>query len=362
MARRSTFIAGALVVVAAGGAAAWRLRQPRDAEGPPTVAVARGSLVDKALAVGTIEPRTEVGVKSVLAGVVRRQFAQVGDFVQAGQPLLEITPSSTPVELLELRRAIDLRRLERDNAAQEHARQQALRARELNTPADFEAVTRRLAEAEAQLRLAQDRLALQETGRIAGTDQRPETVVRAPISGYVLEKSVEIGDPVVPLTSFQEGTVLLRMAAMKDLVFRGTVDEIDVGRLREGMPVDLRIGALPEATVRGRLDRIWLKGRKQDQATVFPVEVTLTEVRGAALRAGYSANAEVVVARRDDVLVIPERMLTHRNDSAFVTVRTGPGRDVERHVRTGLSDAITIEVLSGLRLGEQLVEPPAREI
>ncbi len=154
----------------------------------------------------------------------------------------------------------------------------------------------------------------------------------------------------------------MRMAAMRDLIFRGTVDEIDVGRLKEGMPVTIKIGALPTASVQGRLEKIWLKAHKQEQATVFPIEIVLTEVAGATLRAGYSANAEVIISRRDSVLYIPERLITHRHDSSFVTVRTGPGKTEERFIKTGLSDAINIEVLEGLQVTDSIVEPPPREI
>jgi HlyD family secretion protein len=189
-----------------------------------------------------------------------------------------------------------------------------------------------------------------------------EAVVRSPIDGYILDDSVEIGDPVVPLTPYQGGTVLMRMAAMRDLIFRGTVDEIDVGKLQEGMPVTIKIGALPAAIVKGRLDKIWLKAHKQEQATVFPIEIVLTEVGGATLRAGYSANAEVIIARRDSVLYIPERLITHRNDSSFVTLRMADGTARERGIKTGLSDAINIEVLEGLQAGDSIVESPPREI
>jgi len=156
--------------------------------------------------------------------------------------------------------------------------------------------------------------------------------------------------------------VLMRMAAMRDLIFRGTVDEIDVGRLKEGMPATIKIGALPSASVRGRLEKIWLKAHKQEQATVFPIEIVLTDVQGATLRAGYSANAEVIISRRDSVLYIPERLITHRNDSSFVTVRAPTGKTEERRIRTGLSDAINIEVLEGLQPTDSIVEPPPREI
>jgi HlyD family secretion protein len=154
----------------------------------------------------------------------------------------------------------------------------------------------------------------------------------------------------------------MRMAAMRDLIFRGTVDEIDVGRLKEGMPATIKIGALPTASVKGRLEKIWLKAHKQEQATVFPIEIVLTEVEGATLRAGYSANAEVIISRRDSVLYIPERLITHRHDSSFVTLRTGPGKTGERHIKTGLSDAINIEILEGLQATDSLVEPAPREI
>src|SRR5207302_1743302 len=119
---------------------------------------------------------------------------------------------------------------------------------------------------------------------------------------------------------------------------------------------------LPNASVQGRLEKIWLKAHKQEQATVFPIEIVLTEVAGATLRAGYSANAEVAISRRDSVLYIPERLITHRHDSSFVTVRTGPGKTVERFIKTGLSDAINIEVLEGLQVTDSLVEAAPREI
>jgi HlyD family secretion protein len=355
-------LTGTIVILVVGGLAAKRALGSHRDEGPKAVAVTRGVLVDKALAVGTIEPRVEVGVKSTLAGVVRRQFADVGDYVRRGSPLLEISPNPTPLELVELRRTIDLRQIALTNLERELERQRELYQQDLISQAEFESAGRQVAEARTELELAKDRLALQEAGKLDSVGSRVESVVRAPIDGYVLDKSVEIGDPVTPLTPYQEGTVLMRMAAMRDLIFRGTVDEIDVGRLKEGMPVNIRIGALPSAAVKGRLDKIWLKAKKQEQATVFPIEISLTEVNGATLRAGYSANAEVVIARRDSVLMVPERVLTHRGDTTFVTLRGTGDKPEERRITTGLSDAINIEVLEGLTQQDSVLEPPSREI
>ena len=187
-------------------------------------------------------------------------------------------------------------------------------------------------------------------------------MVKSPITGFILEKMVDIGDPVVPLTSFQEGTVLMTMAEMDELIFRGSVDEIDVGRLEEGMPATIKIGALPDAQVQGVMEKISLKGQEQDNATTFPVEIAVQPAEGTVLRAGYSANADVIIEKREDVLVIPERLITYAADTARVTVGVTGEATEERIIETGLSDGIQIEVLSGLDSGEVIHEKPPREI
>jgi HlyD family secretion protein len=215
-----------------------------------------------------------------------------------------------------------------------------------------------------QLQMAKERLELMEKGSIAASavSGRLESIIRSPIDGYILEKQVEVGDPVVPLSSYQEGTVLLTMADMGHLLFRGDVDEIDVGRLREGMPAEIKIGALPQAALTGVVSKISLKAKKQDNQTTFPVELRLTGTNGAKLRAGYSANAEITVEKRDSVLLIPERTVTFDGDSAWVNVPGPENKPQKRWIRTGLSDAINVQVSSGLREGERVLEKPAQEV
>ena len=218
-----------------------------------TVAVERGEIVDRALAVGRIEPLVEVSVKSQLAGVVRRMFKEPGQYVHRGEPLLEVQPNPTPIELVEARRAIELREIELQQLDRRRDRLAALRDQELASEEEFEDADYSFSEVSLQLQIARERLALLSEGRVTIGDEAVEAVIQSPIQGFILEKMVEIGDPVVPLTTFQEGTVLMTMAEMDELLFRGTVDEIDVGRLTEGMPVEVTIGALPDARVEGRL-------------------------------------------------------------------------------------------------------------
>ncbi len=363
MKRRSKIIlgtTGALVVL--GGATVVARGESGDEDGPRSVVVERGTIEAKALAVGTIEPETEITVKSKVSGVVQRAFAGEGDYVEEGAPLLEIRPDPTPLELVEARRALELRGIEMENLRKERDRVRQLKDRDLTSQQELDTAERAYREAQLQLTTARERLQLLETGRVKSESGTVESVVRSPITGYVLERMVEVGDPVVPLSTYQEGTVLMTMADMGRLVFRGTVDEIDVGRLREGMPVTISVGALPGHTVQGVLSRISLKARTEESATVFPVEIAIEAPEEIRLRAGFSANADILMEERRDVLVIPERVVTFEGDSAWVEV---PGRGDAREkrvIRTGLSDAIQVEVVDGLEEGDTVLEKPLRTV
>ncbi len=329
----------------------------------PSVEVVRDDLVDRAVAIGTIQPETEISVKSKVSGVVRRAYVEPGVYVHAGDPLLEIRPDPTPVELVEARRQLELRQNDMDAVERERDRQHALFDRKLLSQKELDDIERRFVEAQLQLKMAREKLSLLETGKLSAGGSQVETLVRSPVTGYVLERMVEVGDPIVPLSTYQEGTVLFTMADMSRLVFKGTVDEIDVGRLKEGMPADIKIGALPQAHVTGSVSRISLKAQKDETATVFPIEITVKDMGGARLRAGFSANAEVIIDQRKGVLVIPERVVNFDGDSAWVEVPgTAEGERVRRTIKTGLSDAISVEVLDGLKEGEKVLEKPVKTV
>ncbi len=363
MKRRGKIIMGTtLGLVVLGGATVVARGDSGSESMARSVVVERGTVVAKALAVGTVEPEIEITVKSKVSGVVARAFAEEGDFVSAGDPLLEIRPDPTPLELVEARRALELRGIAVDNLRKERDRMRTLVARDLVSRQDLDTAERAFREADLQLTTARDRLQLLETGKVTSSDGAVQSVVRSPITGYILQKMVEVGDPVTPLSTYQEGTVLMTMADMNRLVFRGTVDEIDVGRLREGMPVSISVGALPGHTVDGFLARISLKARTEESATVFPVEIGIQVPEEIQLRAGFSANADILMEERLDVLVVPERVVTFEGDSAWVEVPGSGESRVRRAIRTGLSDAITVEVLDGLEEGEVVLEKPLKTV
>lgn len=330
--------------------------------GAAHIKVTRGTIVDKALAVGTIEPENEISVKSKVAGVVKKIFADVGTFIRAGEPLLEVRPDPTPLELADAKRQLELKQVDIVNMDKEKVRQESLFKSHLISNKEYEDFQKRYDESVLQHKIAKEKLALLESGHVTIGDTEIESIIKAPIDGFVLSRTVEVGDPVTPLSSFQEGTVLMKMANMERMLFKGTVDEIDVGKLREGMETELKVGALPNDTVKGTLRKIWLKAEKRENATVFPIEILIPVTRNSVLRAGYSANASIIITKKSDILMIPERVVTFRNDSAFVKVSLGPASSEDRLIKTGLSDAINIEVLAGLTENDEVLEKPVKKI
>lgn len=326
------------------------------------IKVIRGTVVDKALAVGTIEPENEISIKSKVSGVVNHIFADVGTYVKEGQPILEVRPDPSPLELADAKRQVQLSQVDLDNLKKEQVRIKSLHASKLISDKEYEDFQMQFEQSELRLKISSEKLALMESGKVKIGETEIESIVKAPISGSILNRSVEVGDPVTPLTSYQEGTVLMKMANMERLIFKGTVDEIDVGKMKEGMDVEIKVGALPSDTVRGVLRKIWLKADKKDNATVFPIEILIPAANNSVLRAGYSANANIIIQRKDHVLTIPERVVSFSNDSAFVQVFTGPQKSEKRYIKTGLSDAINIEVVFGLSDSDEVFEKPVKKI
>lgn len=327
-----------------------------------TIECTKGNIIDKALAVGTIVPREEIAVKSNISGIVKRLYVDIGDVVNIGDPLLDIAPDPTPLEYAETKRQVEISEVAYENAKRELDRSKALTDKNLIAKQDYEAALSKCDEMELRLNLAKEKLALIESGQTNIAGRVVENVIKSSINGTVLTRNVNVGDPVVPLTSFQAGTELMLMADMTDLMFRGRVDEIDVGKLYEGMLVEIKIGALPEAKVSGKLTKVSPKAHQDQGSTVFAIEIVLTEVENTELRAGYSANADIIITKKEDILLIPERLIDFVNDTAYVEIQDSLGMPLKTILDVGLSDGINIEVVDGLSEGQLVVERPPKEI
>lgn len=349
-------IVGAVLFFAIDGSA-------KKEEAYKTVEVTKGSIIDKALAVGKIEPKLEVSVKSKIPGIVRKIYVEVGDRVKVGDPLFDIGPDPTPIELTEAQRDVEIRKVTYDNEKRELDRLETLLDKNFISPQDYDSQKARCEEARLRLQLATERLSLIESGKSNSSGGSIDNIIKSPITGTVLSRLVEEGDPVVPLTTFQAGTELMSLAQMDDLIFKGNVDEIDVGKLKEGMLAEIEIGALSsQEKVTGVVRKISPKAHKEEGSTLFEVEIRIDELGATFLRAGYSANADVIITRKEDIILIPERLIRTKDSAQFVEVQDSALVISERPVKTGLSDGINIEVTSGLEEGEVLVERPPKDI
>lgn len=367
MARILKILVLALIV---GGAAlggySWLSGRDRGKPGFETFQVSRGSITEKAVAIGQIEPRVKFHVKSKISGIVGRSWVEVGDRVAAGDPLFEIAPDPTPTELVAAEGRLDSAGSTFKRAEANWERSSALDRQGIISKDELDRNREAYEMARIEFASARDSLELIRSGRIAGRGKSMESIIRAPAAGIVLARAVDPGDPVVPLTSFQEGTELATLADMSDLIFKGTVDEIDVGKLQTGVEARLNVGALPGARVTGRLSRIAPQAREADGARLFEVEIELERVENVVLRAGYSANADLVIRERRDVLLVPER-LVHFDDGGLQAFVEIPGVTPEAEprrvdVRTGLSDGLSIEVVEGLDEGDAVVQRPPRDV
>jgi len=356
-----------ILVILAGTAAgvyAWTRNGKKNDGGLKEVEVTNGTIVEKAVAVGQIQPRQKFQVKSKISGIVRHALVQVGDTVKAGDPLFEIGPDPTPLEVTEVDRQVESAEASFRRAEGDYQRAMELTRSGVLPKSEAEAKKEAYELTKVALNKARQGRDLTRNGRL--TLSGTESIIRAPAAGTILTRAVNPGDPIVPLTSYQPGTEMATVADMRDLIFKGTVDEIDVGKLSVGMPARIKVGALPTDIVTGKVARIAPQAQQKEGATLFDVEIELDPSNKIVLRAGYSANADVIIREKKDVLSIPERLVTFEDGGKKATVElaaVAPKAQPKKvEIKTGVSDGLNVEVISGLKKGEKIVERPPKEI
>ncbi|HEX8617785.1 MAG TPA: efflux RND transporter periplasmic adaptor subunit [Thermoanaerobaculia bacterium] len=359
-------ILAVLIVLALGSVGVYAVARngKKNDGGLKQIEVTNGTIVEKAVAVGQIQPRQKFQVKSKISGIVRRALVQVGDTVKAGDPLFEIAPDPTPLEVTEVDRRVESATASFRRAEGDFQRANDLAASGVLPKSEVEQKKEAFELARVALMKAQQDRELTRRGRLTAGGQ--ESIIRAPAAGTVLTRAVNEGDPIVPLTSYQPGTEMATIANMSDLIFKGTVDEIDVGKLGAGMQARIKVGALPTDVVTGRVQRIAPQAQQKEGATLFDVEIELEPNSKVTLRAGYSANADVIIREKKDVLVLPERLVAFEDGGkkTFVELpQADPKAEPKKlEIKTGVSDGLNIEIVSGLSKGQKVVERPPKEI
>ena len=337
----------------------WQKSQPKEIvynEFTPTL----DSLQKTTIITGKIEPRNEVNVKPQISGIISELYKEAGDYVNAGDVIakVKVIPDMGSLSSAEMR--VRLADINLKQAQTDFQREENLYEQKLISADEFDKSRLALNQAKQERLAAQDALEVVRDGVSKSNAKASSTLIRSTISGVILDIPVKVGNSVILSNTFNDGTTIATVANMNDLIFRGNIDETEVGQLVASMPMKITIGALQDLKFDANLEYISPKAVESNGANQFEIKAAVRLSEGGKIRSGYSANAEIVLSKADNVLTIPESAIEFSGDSTFVYLVKGEGKDksYERtHVETGLSDGVNIEIKKGLSTKDKVRGP-----
>lgn len=312
------------------------------------------TVVKKTVATGSIVPRKEVEIKPKVSGIIDKLYVEEGDAVKAGDIIAKVKVIPDMLSLNNAETRLTNAKINLDQQKQEYDRQQSLYDKKVIPQSEFLQAKSAFNRAKAEIEAAENNLQLIKEGASKRSGKTTNTLVRSTISGMVLEVPVEVGNSVIESNTFNAGTTIAFVANMSDMIFKGKVDESEVGKLQQGMDLVLSVGAIEDIKFDAALEHIAPKGKAENGAIQFEIKALVKLKENQFIRAGYSANADIVLDKKENVLTIDEGLIDFRSDSAFVEVEIGEQEFEERHIKTGLSDGINIEILEGITEEDKL--------
>ena len=322
------------------------------------VTVGKGNIETTSVATGKVSPRDEILIKPQISGIVSEVLKEAGDYVNEGDILatVKVVPEMSSLSSAESR--VRTAQISLKQITSEFDRQKQLFANGVIARDEMEKSEAEYKKALEDLDSAKDNLEIVKTGVSKSTAKYSNTQIRSTITGMVLDVPIKVGNSVIQANTFNDGTTIATVADMNDMIFIGNIDETGVGRIRNNMPIKLSIGAIENQKFDAMLEYIAPKGVETNGAILFEIKAAARIPDTILVRAGYSANAEIVLEKVENVLSIPESTISFSNDSAFVYVLTKEeGKDQEfdkKYIKVGLSDGINVEVKSGLKEGERV--------
>jgi len=310
----------------------------------------RADIVKKTVATGSLVPRKEIEIKPRVSGVIEKLLVQPGDDVKTGQEIARIKIIPNMVNLNSAESGVNTARIGFENARKELARYETLFKQQLISEAELQKYRLEFDLRRQELSSASSNLQLVKSGAAKGSD-KVSNVVLSEADGMVIDVPVKEGTSVTETNNFNPGTTIALVADMNDMIFQGKVDESEVGKIETNMDLEIVVGAIEKEKVEGTLEYIAPKGTEVEGAIQFEIKAKIKPVkdRKVFIRAGYSANADIVLDRRKNVLAINESLLQFDADKKpFVEVEIGDQKFEKRPVEVGLSDGVKIEVLKGL--------------
>ena len=323
------------------------------------------NIIKKTVATGSVIPRKEIEIKPQVSGIVEEIFILAGQKIKKGDVLARVKIIPDMVNLNNAESRVNRAKLTLDDAKIDFDRQTALFSKQVTSKEEFQKAKLTFNSAREEAEAAENNLELIRKGVTKNSATTTNTLIRSTIEGMVLDVPVKEGYSVIQANTFNAGTTIAIIADMNDMIFQGKVDETEVGKIKEGMNIELTIGAIESEKFNAILKYIAPKGLVENGAIQFDIKADVKLKEGQFIRSGYSANANIVLDKRDSVLAIPEGLLKFQKDSAFVEVESLPQKFEKKFVKTGISDGINIEIISGItkqdRLKGLLVDPKKKE-
>lgn len=306
---------------------------------------------------GKIEPRDEVNIKPQISGIIAELYKQAGDMVKKDEVIAKVKVIPDMGNLSSSENRVRLAEINEAQAQTDYERMKRLYDEKVVSAEDFEKAQVALKQAQSETTSAKDALNIVREGISLSNAKMSTTLIRSTIDGLILDVPVKVGNSVILSNSFNDGTTIATVADMTNLIFRGNIDETEVGRVVEGMPVTITVGAVQDLKLAANLEYISPKGVESNGANRFEIKAAIVVPDTIQLRSGYGANAEIVLERANKAISVPEASLEFSEDSTFVYLLTDslPKQTFERiEVKTGLSDGINIEVKQGVKVGQKI--------
>ena len=337
----------------------WQKSQPKEVvynEFTPKL----DSIQKTTIITGKIEPRNEVNIKPQISGIISELLKEPGDRVNVGDVIakVKVIPDMSQLSSAEMR--VRLADINLKQAEVDLKRVENLHEQKHVSDDEYDKVKINMQQAKHEKTAAQDALEVVRDGVSKSNAKASSTLIRSTISGVILDIPVKVGNSVIHSNTFNDGTTIATVANMNDLIFRGNIDETEVGQLVLSMPMKITIGALQDLKFDANLEYISPKAIESNGANQFEIKAAVRLAEGGKIRSGYSANAEIVLARADKVLSVPESAIEFSGDSTFVYVIKGEGKDKQyerTYVETGLSDGVNIEIKKGITAKDKVRGP-----
>jgi HlyD family secretion protein len=350
--KKSVTIIILLFIIVAFGGAMYYLYQ-KNSEDPvvyETEKPSKQTIIKKTVATGSILPLEEVLIKPNISGVIEEIYVIGGDYVKSGDLLAKIKVVPNLNALNDAKNQIDEARISLDDQKRNFDRQNSLFSKGVISKVDLERAQVTYDQARQAYAAANKRYDIVKTGTTRGLGNSANTLIRSTVTGMVLEVPVEVGNQVIESNNFNEGTTIAAIADVEKMIFEGKVDESEVGKISEDLPLEITVGAIENKVFDAVLDYIAPKGNAENGAIQFEIKGTLKKQDTVFIRAGLSANASIILGRVDSVLAVKEALIQFDPDTKapFLEIATGDQQFERRDVELGLSDGIFVEVKSGV--------------